>query len=367
MPRASCRIAPACRPERRRATSSASRALPHEPTAASFRWRGVLALPAFGKGVAPGVFCVVEPDLSARASRGLTDLHIGEGPFFTLHRPYHLTSLETPRRPPARFSTAAPTCKPLRRAGRRDRRRSPSAISPRAPCSGRTRRDGLQGVVDDVERARSAKAPPIGLAERSRVTRPIRKGEMLTYEAARSTRRSPSRACVASSTARTRGPSRRAPRKPSITLIADRLLGQDVENLGPASPAGRAGSFPFASATRSRSAMPASASAFIFMRRAAIEACRSAQPSSSRPSHGERYGIHAGQGHLVKGRASLLASRPFHGPNVALTVPSIFAFPKIAKLLQLLFYRIVFTRQPVPASLENALERQRVGTGCSPR
>ena len=26
----------------------------------------------------------------------MTDLHVGKGPFFTLHRPYHLTSLETP-------------------------------------------------------------------------------------------------------------------------------------------------------------------------------------------------------------------------------------------------------------------------------
>ena len=56
--------------------------------------RGVVDY-TIGKGVAPGVFCVIEPT-HPRVLERLTDLHVGKGPLFTLHRPYHLTSLETP-------------------------------------------------------------------------------------------------------------------------------------------------------------------------------------------------------------------------------------------------------------------------------
>ena len=47
------------------------------------------------KGVAPGVFVVAEmrhPRLRER----MNDLGLGEGPYFTFFRPYHLTSLEVP-------------------------------------------------------------------------------------------------------------------------------------------------------------------------------------------------------------------------------------------------------------------------------
>ena len=56
--------------------------------------RGVVDY-TIGKGVAPGVFCIVEAN-HPRVLERMTDLHVGKGPFFTLHRPYHLTSLETP-------------------------------------------------------------------------------------------------------------------------------------------------------------------------------------------------------------------------------------------------------------------------------
>jgi predicted homoserine dehydrogenase-like protein len=47
------------------------------------------------KGVAPGVFCVIEAP-HQRVVERLDDLHVGKGPYYTLHRPYHLTSLEVP-------------------------------------------------------------------------------------------------------------------------------------------------------------------------------------------------------------------------------------------------------------------------------
>ena len=50
---------------------------------------------SIGKGVAPGVFCIVKPR-HARVTERLTDLKVGPGPCYALLRPYHLTSLETP-------------------------------------------------------------------------------------------------------------------------------------------------------------------------------------------------------------------------------------------------------------------------------
>ena len=50
---------------------------------------------SIGKGVAPGVFCVVTTD-HPRVMERLIDLKVGKGPYFTLFRPYHLTSLEVP-------------------------------------------------------------------------------------------------------------------------------------------------------------------------------------------------------------------------------------------------------------------------------
>ena len=47
------------------------------------------------QGVAPGVFAVAEmrhPRLRER----MNDLQLGEGPYYTFYRPYHLTSLEVP-------------------------------------------------------------------------------------------------------------------------------------------------------------------------------------------------------------------------------------------------------------------------------
>ena len=48
-----------------------------------------------GKGVSPGVFVIVEAE-HPRIWERLNDLKMGEGPYYTFHRPYHLTSLEVP-------------------------------------------------------------------------------------------------------------------------------------------------------------------------------------------------------------------------------------------------------------------------------
>src|SRR5690606_33972154 len=48
-----------------------------------------------GKGVAPGVFVVVEM-AHPRLRERMSDLKLGSGPYYTFYRPYHLTSLEVP-------------------------------------------------------------------------------------------------------------------------------------------------------------------------------------------------------------------------------------------------------------------------------
>jgi predicted homoserine dehydrogenase-like protein len=45
-----------------------------------------------GKGVAPGVFCIVEAE-HPRIIERMDDLHVGHGPYYSFFRPYPLTSL----------------------------------------------------------------------------------------------------------------------------------------------------------------------------------------------------------------------------------------------------------------------------------
>lgn len=50
---------------------------------------------SIGQGVSPGVFVIAEithPRLRER----MEDLKIGQGPYFTFQRPYHLTAMEVP-------------------------------------------------------------------------------------------------------------------------------------------------------------------------------------------------------------------------------------------------------------------------------
>jgi predicted homoserine dehydrogenase-like protein len=133
-----------------------------------------------GKNVAPGVFCIVEP-IHPRIGERMADLHVGKGPLFTLHRPYHLTSLETPLTAaqavlygradiqpldyPVAEAVAVAKCDFF-----------PGSVMGRiGECDYR----GWSMIWDDARRAR---ALPLGLAENARVTRPISKGEALTYD-----------------------------------------------------------------------------------------------------------------------------------------------------------------------------------------
>ena len=133
-----------------------------------------------GKGVAPGVFCIVKPR-HARQIERMSDLKVGPGPCFALVRPFHLTSIEVPLSAIRAVKYRQPDIEPLDR--------------PVAECTALAKRDiaagetlGRIGTYDyrgyamTWRDAREKGALPMGVAERAKVLKPIRKGEQLTYE-----------------------------------------------------------------------------------------------------------------------------------------------------------------------------------------
>ncbi len=131
-----------------------------------------------GKGVAPGVFVVVEAT-HPRIVERMDDLHIGRGPYYGFFRPYHLTSLEVPLTAARIALYGRPDMVPLPR--------------PVAEVCAVAKRDLKPGETFDaigetcyrswtmtVDEARASRAVPVGLLEGGKVLKPVRKGELLT-------------------------------------------------------------------------------------------------------------------------------------------------------------------------------------------
>lgn len=135
---------------------------------------------SIGKGVAPGVFCIVKPRHPRLVER-MIDLKVGDGPCFALLRPYHLTSIEAPLSAARAVLTGRPDMQPIDR--------------PTAECATLAKRDlkpgerlGKIGERDyrawavTAEALRAARAVPLGLAEGATVLKPVARGEMLTAD-----------------------------------------------------------------------------------------------------------------------------------------------------------------------------------------
>ncbi|PZN52919.1 MAG: homoserine dehydrogenase [Proteobacteria bacterium] len=134
---------------------------------------------SIGKGVAPGVFVIA--DMShPRITERMEDLKMGQGPYFTFHRPYHLTSLEVPL-----------TCARVVLHGKAD---MVPLAKPVAEVCAVAKKDLKPGDTLDAigeycyrawimtaPEARAAKAIPCGMLQGGSVTAPIRKGELITY------------------------------------------------------------------------------------------------------------------------------------------------------------------------------------------
>jgi len=131
-----------------------------------------------GKGVAPGVFVVVEAT-HPRIIERMDDLHVGTGPYYAFHRPYHLTSLEVPLTCARAVLTGKPDMVPLDVPVA-----EVCAVAKRDLAAGET----LDSIGETMYRswtmtaaeARAARAVPCGLLEGGRVQAPVRKGELLT-------------------------------------------------------------------------------------------------------------------------------------------------------------------------------------------
>ena len=135
---------------------------------------------SIGKGVAPGVFCVVKPR-HPRVTERMTDLKVGPGPCYSIFRPYHLTSLEVPLTAIRAVFTQRPDMEPV--------------DYPVAECTAVAKRDlhpgqtlgkigeyDYRGFAMTWEDARAARRVPLGLTEQAKVLKPIKAGEALTYD-----------------------------------------------------------------------------------------------------------------------------------------------------------------------------------------
>ena len=135
---------------------------------------------SIGKGVAPGVFCVIETR-HPRVLERMIDLKVGKGPYFTIFRPYHLTSLEVPlsaaRAVLFKRADLEPLDYPVAEAvavAKRDLNVGSSL--------GMIGENDYRGFAMTWEDARLAGALPLGLAERSKVVKPVKAGGFLTYD-----------------------------------------------------------------------------------------------------------------------------------------------------------------------------------------
>lgn len=131
-----------------------------------------------GKGVAPGVFVVVEAT-HPRIIERMDDLHVGKGPYYAFFRPYHLTSLEVPLTAARIMLYGRPDMVPLPRPVA-----EVCAVAKRDLAAGETF-DAIgetcyRSFTMTVGEARALNAVPVGLLEGGRVRAPLRKGELLT-------------------------------------------------------------------------------------------------------------------------------------------------------------------------------------------
>lgn len=131
-----------------------------------------------GKGVAPGVFVVAEMD-HPRIRERMEDLKMGKGPYFTFFRPYHLTSLEVPltcaRAVLYRKADMVPMPRPVAEVcavAKKDLQPGDTLDQIGEYC--------YRAWIMTSQEARSAGAIPCGLLAGSKVTAPIKKGELIT-------------------------------------------------------------------------------------------------------------------------------------------------------------------------------------------
>ena len=134
----------------------------------------------FAIGVHPGVFVVVTTE-NQRLKDGLVQRDMGPGPYYTLYRPYHLTSIEVP-------VTVAQAVLYGESSGHPGRKLVSEclAVSKREIKAGETL-DGIgewcyHGSIDLAETARKERLLPLGIAKGAKVVKDIPKDVPISYD-----------------------------------------------------------------------------------------------------------------------------------------------------------------------------------------
>ncbi|MER8769442.1 homoserine dehydrogenase [Mesorhizobium sp. M0960] len=135
---------------------------------------------SIGKGVAPGVFCIIETQ-HPRVLERMIDLKVGKGPYFTIFRPYHLTSLEVPLSAARAVVYKRADMEPLDRPVAEAVAVAKSDLGV-GQSLGMIGENDYRGFAMTWEDARARGALPLGLAERAKVVKPLKIGDFLTYE-----------------------------------------------------------------------------------------------------------------------------------------------------------------------------------------
>jgi predicted homoserine dehydrogenase-like protein len=133
-----------------------------------------------GKGVAPGVFVIAEM-AHPRVRERMHDLKLGAGPYYRFFRPYHLTSLEVPLSCARAVLYGIADMQPL------DVPTSEVCAVAKKDLSVGERLDSIgeytyRAWIMTVSEATKAHAVPCGLIENGKVTKPIKKGALLTSD-----------------------------------------------------------------------------------------------------------------------------------------------------------------------------------------
>ena len=144
---------------------------------------GVLSAPgrvdySVGVGLAPGVFVVAEMG-HPRIRERMEDLKMGEGPYFTFIRPYHLTSLEVPLSCARAVLYGKADMTPLARPVAEVCAVAKRDLAP-GEALGDIGEDTYRAWIMEVSEARDLAAIPCGLLAGARVAVRIARGSMIT-------------------------------------------------------------------------------------------------------------------------------------------------------------------------------------------
>lgn len=135
----------------------------------------------FGIGdIAPGVFLVVTTD-NPTLIEGLSQRGMGDGPNYLLYRPYHLCSCETPITVAQGVLYGESTAHPMKKLT------SECITVAKRDLSAGTVLDGIgdccyRGSIDLAKVAREGNMLPLGLAKGAKLTRSVKRDEIITYD-----------------------------------------------------------------------------------------------------------------------------------------------------------------------------------------